>query len=174
MFKSLGVLCGIAACAAGFAAPTLAQDFGAHQSVIEQCALVAAEEQRSYTTLDHALRGLCIRATADYLTTLAGAGLSPEEFGTELAALVVDLTNLLHERTCLPESEIAQAIRLASAASEDPEQEAQILLISQTVSTCDFGATAALPGDPIEFFDADLDDPIVFQSLVGGEPASFS
>ena len=161
MFKLMSAVFGLAIGAGVLATPVVAQNLSQQRAVVEQCALVAAEEVRAENTQDHALRGFCINATGAYLISLQAASLSAEDFGTQLATLVVDLTELLNVRQCQLESEIAQAIMMVSAVAQDPEQEAQIVLISQTVSSCDFGITAAVQGDDR-------------RSIITGDPSSYS
>lgn len=141
MVKIHGFAAAIVMAGASFATPAFAITLDA---AVEQCALVAAEEQRSDSEDDYQYRGYCIAATGDYLTTLSRSGLSLDEMGVELATYVIRLTELLNERFCRPDSEIPQAIAMTGNASRDPEQAEQIRLISLATYDCAFAVTAAV------------------------------
>jgi hypothetical protein len=145
MVKIHGFAAAIVMAGASFVTPAFAITLDA---AVEQCALVAGEEQRADSLEDHQYRGYCITATADYLTTLTKSGLSQDELGVELATYVVRLTELLKERFCKPDSEIPQAIAMTGDASLDPEQAEQIRLISLATYECAFSVTAAVATIP--------------------------
>lgn len=142
MVKALGLSAAIVMLGASCLTPAYAITFDA---AIDQCAIVAAEEQNASEREDFQFRGLCLNATAEYITTLNRSGLAPDDMGVHLANYVFELAQLLNQRVCRPESEIPQAIAMTGEASRDPEQAAQIRLISQTVFGCTFTTTAAIP-----------------------------
>jgi len=148
MVKALGIAAAFVMLGTSYSTPAFALGFDA---AIEQCALVAAEEQNAVGQEDNPYRGFCISATSEYLTTLAGSGLAPDVLGTELATYVVRLTELLNDRICRPDSEIPQAIAVTSDASRDPEQAEQIRLIALTLFDCDFITTASIGADASNF-----------------------
>lgn len=142
MVKALGLSAAIVMLGASCLTPAYAITLDA---AVEQCAVVAAEEQSAGDNEDYQFRGLCLSATAEYLSTLNGAGLAPDAMGVELATYVFELAQLLNQRLCRPDSEIPQAIAMTGNASRDPEQAEQIRLISLTVFGCTFTTTAAIP-----------------------------
>lgn len=145
MVRALGIAAAFVMLGTSFSTPAFALSLDA---AVEQCALVANEEEQIDREEEHRYRGFCISATAEYLTTLAGSGLAPDLIGAELANYVVRLTDLLNDRNCRPESEIPQAIAMTSDASRDPDQREQIRLIALTVFDCDFATTASI-GDAV-------------------------
>ncbi len=142
MVKILGVASALVILGTSCVAPALALGIDA---AIEQCAIVAAEEQSTERTEDRQFRGFCLRATADYISTLNNSGLPGDAVGVELATYVVQLAQLLELRFCRPDSEIPQAIAMTGDASRDPEQAEQIRQISLTVFGCNVVSTAAIP-----------------------------
>lgn len=149
MVKALGLSAAIVMLGASCLTPAYALTLDA---AVDQCAIVAAEEQTIGDDEDNQFRGLCIGATAEYISTLSRSGLDAEAMGNELANYVFELAQLLNQRVCRPESEIPQAIAMTSEASRDPEQAAQIRLISQTIFGCVFTTTAAIPVAPAASF----------------------
>lgn len=160
MSKSLVLLLGAASLLATVT-PGYSQT-ASHGTVVSVCSEVADAERDE----QNALRGQCLAATSSFLDGLRNAQLSLAAFDQSISDLVVDLTDLLFTPLCVRQSEVAQAIALANAQVENPEQKAQILLIYQTVTNCDFGITAAV-STPV---------PNTFPpaSLVGGPSASDS
>jgi hypothetical protein len=141
----------LAALTSVFVLPAQAQSFNTRDAVVRQCAAVVLSEAAAPNVQDHPLRGFCIKATGEFLSALVVSAPSVEDFGNELAQLVVDLTNLLIDHECRFESEVVQAIEMTSSASEDEEQAIQIRRIAATITDCDFAGTAAIPatsGDP--------------------------
>jgi hypothetical protein len=122
--------------------PAHSQQFQTESAVVETCNAVAlaelADEEASI------LRGQCIAATQAYIQNVSNRSLSSQEFDQTLANLVVVLANILFNPQCVVESEVARAIALTNAAANDPEQQAQIQLIYETVNACDFVVTAAI------------------------------
>lgn len=126
----------------GMSIPAYSQQFQTEAAVVETCTAVAlAELEDEDASL---LRGQCIAATQAYILDVSNRGLSDQEFDQNLANLVVVLANILFRPDCIIESEVAQAIALANASARDPEQQAQIRLIYETVNACDFVITAAI------------------------------
>ncbi|WP_193335476.1 hypothetical protein [Devosia beringensis] len=142
MVKAFRLVAATLLISAGVSAPAFALTLTA---AVDQCAAVAVEEQRSDEQDGNPLRGYCLNATAEFLSTVNSNGLSRDEIGTELATYVVALAGLVNQSICRTDSEIPQAISMAGAASEDPDQAEQIRLISQAVIECVFSTTAALP-----------------------------
>lgn len=126
----------------GMSIPAYSQQFQTESAIVEICHEVAlaelADEEASL------LRGQCLGATQAYIQNVSSRGLSSEEFDQTLANLVVALANILFNPQCVVESEVAQAIAMTNAAAIDPEQQAQIQLIYETVNACDFVITAAI------------------------------
>lgn len=139
------VLVAAAVCAAlvGFALPVSAQQFAAESAVVSTCTTVAMAES-SDDGADNALRGQCIAATLAYINDIGGRGLGAGEFDQAIADLVVVLAEIMFTPRCTVESEVAQAIALANASTNDVEQQAQIRLVYETVNACDFVVTAAI------------------------------
>ena len=123
--------------------PAFAQEAPNFAPVVKQCQEVAlAELQSDYA--NSPLRGQCIAATGAYLTTIVAAGLTPEVLDQTISDFVVSLSEILFTPECVPESEVAQAISLASQRTVDDEQSAQIRLIYQTLNACDFVVAASI------------------------------
>jgi hypothetical protein len=141
MSKLLLVTAALAALT-GMSIPSYSQQFRTETAVVEICTEVAlaelAEEDESV------LRGQCLGATQAYIQDVSNRGLSTQDFDQTLADLVVELANILFKPECVVESEVAQAIAMTDAAAIDPEQQAQIQLIYETVNACDFVITAAI------------------------------
>jgi hypothetical protein len=117
---------------------SLAQQFLTRDPVIDICKDVARMERDEQTSQS----GACVGATADYLSALQRA--PGVDYDQSVADLVVDLTNILFTPFCRVESEVAQAIRMASLSAHNDAQQAQIHLIYLTVKACDFVVTAAI------------------------------
>ena len=145
MVKALGAAAALAMLGTAFVTPGYALDM---DTAVEQCALVAAEEQNDDRLEDNRYRGMCIKATSDYLGTLSSSGIAPDVMGAELADYVVQLAQLLDQQLCRPDSEIPQAIAMTGQVAKDPEQAEQIRLISLTVFNCDITTTAAIAATP--------------------------
>ena len=116
--------------------------------VVDQCRIVADNQERGDTSTD----GLCVGKTQSFLTTLAASKPSSAVLDQTVADLVVQLATLASEdKTCNKfDTEIAAAIKLASTYSTDPDQQAQLIEISQTVGSCTNFSTAALGIEGIE------------------------
>jgi hypothetical protein len=114
------------------------------QAVLGECELVASTQKAQ----GNPNAGRCLGSTQTFLDGLKAEtpSLSSDDFDKQIAALVVALAPLAQkEPTCdAVDSEIAQAIKLASGYSHTDQQKAQLLQISQTVATCQFGATNAI------------------------------
>lgn len=149
----------------GVSVPAQAQQFKTESAVLEICSEVAlAALDGDVSSL---LRGQCIEATGLYLQDVSNRGLSEGEFDQVLANLVVVLADILFNPNCVIESEVAQAIALANASANDPEQQAQIQLIFETVNTCDFLVTAAIFSPDPESLSSDSDSNTANRSGTG-------
>ncbi|MEO8683577.1 MAG: hypothetical protein ABI414_01920 [Devosia sp.] len=121
--------------------PAMAQQVPSQNNVRDICRDVAFAELDNGDA--NPLRGQCIAITEGYLTNVL-QNTPPAALDQTLSDLVVVLANLLFTPECRVGSEIAQAIAITSLAATDPEQEAQIDLIYQTVKACDFAITAGI------------------------------
>jgi hypothetical protein len=108
--------------------------------VVGQCETVATTPE-----IADPASGICVTATREFVASLSG--LPAEAVQQQLADLVVALA-VLPEGGAQCETfddEIAEAIRIASTATTDPEQAAQFNEIAQTVvDQCGTGRTAAI------------------------------
>jgi len=139
----------------GMSMPAHSQQFQTESAVLEICSEVALDELDGDES--SLLRGQCVAATGLYLQDVSNRGLSDGEFDQVLANLVVVLADILFNPNCMIESEVAQAIALANASANDPEQQAQIQLIFETVNTCDFLVTAAIFSPDLDSLGSDSD-----------------
>jgi hypothetical protein len=124
----------------GTVTPGMAQTASTRGEVVSICADVAESEREER----FALRGQCIVATTQYLDVVRVSEDTAAERDQAISDLVADLTQLLFTPDCVELSEVAQAIAMASADIEDPDQRAQVLLIYQMIDNCEFGVTAAV------------------------------
>jgi len=121
----------LAASASFGAAPI---DPGLTQALIGRCAVVAEEEARGINTR----RGECIAGTGEWIAALHPVAANSADTDTAIADLVVKLAALAQgNQGCTAfNTEIAEAIRLASAASTDPQQKVRIEDIATTIGDC--------------------------------------
>lgn len=112
--------------------------------VTSVCTVVATAERAG----DETLRGQCIAATTNFMKQEQLG--RPGGLDQVVADLVLNLTPLVAaDGDCTEfETEVAEAIRIASTYSADPEQIALLQDIAATIEACDPGATAAInPAD---------------------------
>jgi hypothetical protein len=115
--------------------------------VVDQCQIVATNQKAGDTTTD----GLCISRTQTFLTALVASQPTNAVLDQTIADLIVQLATLASaDDACNAfDTEIAEAIRLASSYSTDGDQKVQLVEIAQTVEDCSYTTTAALPVDGI-------------------------
>lgn len=139
------VIAGATTVALGLSSPAAAQQSLSTDSVVEICEQVAESERRGSVD-SHPLRGQCIEATVGFIAASIAA-LPLNEVDPLFSTLVIELTELVLNAQCLPESEVAQAIEIVGGAVTDPDQSAEVLLIAGIVETCDiFAVAAVVPG----------------------------
>lgn len=90
------------------------------------------------------LDGRCVGGTGGFLGGVMQT--APDTIEPVVADVTTRLALLVEEEVkCkLVETEIPQAIRLASTYSKDPEQVERIIRIAETIEACQLGATQAI------------------------------
>jgi len=97
------------------------------------------------------LAGTCVPPTGTYLTSLVAQNLPAADFSQSLADFVVALAALAQaDEACTDmDSEVAEAIKLASTYALDPAQRASFFEIGETIGSCtDFQTAAITPASP--------------------------
>jgi len=111
-------------------------------NAVGQCQIVATGSDD-----DTSISGLCIAATEQLLDGLEGR--DPAVVDQTITDLVVAIAPLVQDETCnAGDEEIAQAVRLAAAASSTPEQTARLIEIAETIEACEVSQTAQTEPDP--------------------------
>lgn len=107
-------------------------------AVVSECSAVEAATSGT---------GLCVGATQDFITALQANGVTGSALDDQLINLTTELATLAagDEACNATDSEVAQAIALASSYVSDPGQAAALAELSETVGACEGGGTGELP-----------------------------
>lgn len=108
-------------------------------SVMEVCAPVIDMEYQG----DVSRYGQCVDAVKSFVAVV---GAPSDGTNQQVADLAVALATLYQDLDkCLtPETELPEALDVAAAASNDKEQQAQIIEVRATIYSCEVGTTAAI------------------------------